>query len=171
MAITRIPLLLSGLTVVVMGCTAGGGSPAPSGSSDAAPTTAGASASSSGGAGIAVDVQLQEWAVGTVPSSGPTGEYMFTVNNIGPEDAHEFVVIKTDLPLTDLPTDATGAVDEAGAGIQVVDEVEEIAVGSSGQLTVTLEPGAYVFICNIYDQTEQEAHYQLGMRTAFTVSG
>jgi len=34
---------------------------------------------------------------------------------------------------------------------------------------VTLEPGAYVLLCNIYTAEEDEAHYDMGMRTAFIV--
>jgi hypothetical protein len=37
-------------------------------------------------------------------------------------------------------------------------------------VTLDLEAGNYVFICNIWDEDEQEAHYQEGMRTSFTVS-
>ena len=37
-------------------------------------------------------------------------------------------------------------------------------------MTLDLEAGNYVLICNIWDEDEQEAHYQEGMRTTFTVS-
>jgi hypothetical protein len=33
-----------------------------------------------------------------------------------------------------------------------------------------LEAGNYVLICNIWDEGEQEAHYQEGMRTTFEVT-
>jgi uncharacterized cupredoxin-like copper-binding protein len=42
-------------------------------------------------------------------------------------------------------------------------------VGSSEDLTVDLDAGNYVLICNIWDEDEQESHYQEGMRAAFTV--
>ena len=29
--------------------------------------------------------------------------------------------------------------------------------------------GKYVLLCNIYEETDKEAHYTMGMRTAFTV--
>jgi hypothetical protein len=32
-----------------------------------------------------------------------------------------------------------------------------------------MQAGTYVLLCNIYDETEQEAHYAMGMRTSFTV--
>lgn len=121
-------------------------------------------------AATTVAVTLQEWAVGTVPQSAPSGNVTFNVTNTGPDDIHEFVVIRTDLSLIDLPTDETGAVSESGEGMEVVNEIEDIAVGSSETLTVALDAGAYVLICNIYDEEEQEAHYQEGMRTSFDVT-
>ncbi len=53
--------------------------------------------------------------------------------------------------------------------MQVVDEIEDIPVGETESLTVDLNAGNYVLICNIYDEEEQETHYSEGMRTAFTV--
>jgi uncharacterized cupredoxin-like copper-binding protein len=95
----------------------------------------------------------------------------FTVNNTGPEDTHEFVVFKTDLAPDALPTAPDGSVDEEGEGVQLVDEIEDIAVGDTPTLTVTLDAGSYVLICNIVEDEGDEAivHYQQGMRTAFTV--
>jgi uncharacterized cupredoxin-like copper-binding protein len=119
--------------------------------------------------GTTVDVTLQEFAVSTSESSADEGEVTFDVTNKGPNDTHEFVVIKTDLSPTELPTDDTGAVDENGAGMQVVDEIEDIPVGESPSLTVDLDAGNYVLLCNIFDEEEQEAHYSEGMRTGFTV--
>ncbi len=96
----------------------------------------------------------------------------FDVTNEGPDDVHEFVVIKTDLAITDLPTDEDGAVDEGGGGMEVVDEIEDIPVGETPTLTVELDAGAYVLICNILQEEPDgtlEAHYSEGMRTGFTV--
>jgi uncharacterized cupredoxin-like copper-binding protein len=122
-----------------------------------------------GGGGETVDVTLQEFAVGVDPASVSAGEVTFSVTNEGPDDVHEFVVIRTDLGPTELPTDENGAVDEAGGGMEVVDEIEDMEVGSSEDLTVDLDAGNYVLICNIWDEDEQESHYQEGMRAAFTV--
>ncbi len=79
-------------------------------------------------------------------------------------------MIRTDLPIDQLPTEETGAVDEEGEGIEAVDEVEDIPVGESETLTVDLDAGSYALICNIYDEDEQESHYQEGMRATFTVA-
>lgn len=130
----------------------------------------GSPAATASPATTAVTVTLQEWAVGTNVQTARAGTVNFTVTNTGPADVHEFVVIKTDLSLIALPTDANGAVSETGAGMTVVNEIEDIPVGTTETLSVAMTPGAYVFICNIYDATEQEAHYQEGMRTSFTVS-
>ena len=120
--------------------------------------------------GTTVDVTLQEWAVLPDPGSVAAGEVTFTITNDGPEDVHEFVVIQTDLDPADLPTDETGAVSEDGEGMTVIDEVEDVAVGATEELTVSLEAGNYVLICNIYSADEDEAHYAMGMRVAFTVT-
>ena len=133
-------------------------------------TDAGQPSGEAGGASAAVAVTLQEWAVTPDPDSVPAGEVTFTITNEGPEDAHEFVVIATDLDPADLPTDETGAVDEEGEGIEVIDEVEEIAVDATEELTVTLDPGSYVLVCNVYTADENEAHYAMGMHVAFTVT-
>jgi uncharacterized cupredoxin-like copper-binding protein len=122
-----------------------------------------------GGEETTVDVTLQEFAVLPAQDSAPAGSITFQVENTGPEDVHEFVVIRTDLAPDALPTDENGAVEEEGEGMEVIDEIEDIPVGETENRTVDLDAGSYVLICNIYDEEEQEAHYAMGMRTAFTV--
>lgn len=119
-----------------------------------------------------VNITLKEWSVAADVSSVPAGLVKFLVKNDGPSDTHEFVVVKTDLAPESLPVDASGKVDENGAGIQIIGEIEDITVGSSTHLKAfDLAPGKYVLICNIYDAGEKEAHYHEGMRMAFTVAG
>jgi uncharacterized cupredoxin-like copper-binding protein len=121
-------------------------------------------------AGGTVDVTLQEFAISTSVATAAAGSLTFEATNNGPDDDHEFVVIKTDLGITDLPTKPDGSVDEEGAGIEIINEIEPFPPGNTKTLTVDLDAGNYVFICNIYDKEENEAHYQEGMRTPFTVS-
>jgi len=118
-----------------------------------------------------IEVTLQEWAVVPASVSVPAGDVTFQVTNSGPADLHEFVVLKTDLEHRALPVDANGAVTEAGGGMEVVKEVENVAVGTTQELIVSLAAGKYVLLCNIYDETEKEAHYAKGMSIAFTVAG
>jgi len=131
--------------------------------------SAGGEASVAPGGGTTVNVTLQEFAVVPDAATAPAGDITFVVTNDGPDDVHEFVIIKTDLDPGDLPVDEHGAVTEAGEGMEVIDEIEDIAVGDTAEVTATLEAGTYVLICNIYDETELEAHYAEGMRIAFTV--
>ena len=145
--------IVSVATLLLVGCTAGGESPS---AADAGGTT--------------VSVTLQEWAVLPDPSSATAGDVTFSITNEGPEDIHEFVVIATDLAPGELPTDEAGAVDESGEGIEVSGEVEDIPVGETQELTLSLDAGNYVLICNIYSEDEDEAHYAMGMYTAFTVN-
>jgi len=116
-----------------------------------------------------VGVTLQEWAVVVDDASVPAGEITFSVTNDGPNDVHEFVILRTDLDPGDLPVDEHGAVTEAGEGIEVVDEIEDIPVGETQEVSVELEAGSYVLLCNIYSADENEAHYAEGMRIAFLV--
>ena len=115
-----------------------------------------------------VDVTLREWEISTSTKTVAAGEIYFKVDNVGPEDAHEFVIVRTDLAPGDLPVE-DGKVPEDQ--IDIVDEIEPFTPGSSASIAVDLEPGSYVFICNVADvqDGEVESHYQLGMRTAFTV--
>ena len=132
-------------------------------------TSASPSPGGGGGEGTTVNATLQEWSVLPDAASAPAGEVTFVVTNDGPDDVHEFVIVKTDLAPADLPVDETGAVVEGGEGIEVIDEIEDLAVDGSEEVTVTLEAGSYVLLCNIYSEDEDEAHYAEGMRTAFTV--
>ena len=148
---------LRALAVVALAVAACGGGASPSPSS-AAP------------AGGSVAVTLQEWAVVPAASSVAAGDVTFTVTNSGPDDIHEFVVLKTDLAAGALPVDENGAVTEGGEGIEIIGEIEDIPVGETQELEVPLQAGKYVLVCNIWSEEEQEAHYQEGMRTEFTVN-
>jgi uncharacterized cupredoxin-like copper-binding protein len=129
----------------------------------------GGSTGASGGA-TTVDVTLQEFAVIPGAASAPAGSITFNATNMGPEDDHELVVIRTDLAPDALPTQANGAVEEEGEGVEAIDEIEEFPPGETQSLTVDLAAGNYVLICNVYTESEQESHYQEGMRVAFTVT-
>jgi uncharacterized cupredoxin-like copper-binding protein len=135
----------------------------------AALVLAGLAVSCGGGEKTTVSVTVQEFSVIPAQDSAPAGSVTFDVENTGPNDTHEFVVIKTDLAPDALPTDENGAVLEEGEGMEVIDEIEDIAVGDTPSLTVDLDAASYVLICNIWDEEEQEAHYAMGMRAAFTV--
>jgi uncharacterized cupredoxin-like copper-binding protein len=125
-----------------------------------------------GGGGGTVGVTLQEFSVIPDESSISSGKVTFDVTNEGPNEVHELVVLKTDLAADALPTNSDGSADEEGAGVEPIDEIEDLAVGDSRDLTVDLQPGHYVLVCNIVSthEGEVEAHYKLGMRAEFTVT-
>jgi uncharacterized cupredoxin-like copper-binding protein len=130
------------------------------------------SACGGGGKGGTVGVNVQEFAVIPGQTSVENGPVTFNVTNKGPDDKHEFVVFKTDLAPDALPTKQDGSVDEKGSGIEAIGEIEEFAVGQTKTVKFDLKEGKYVLICNVVE-TEQGktiAHYQQGMRTAFTVT-
>lgn len=158
---------LSVVAVLALACGGPGASP---GATNTLAPTAASSASPSGGGSTTVAVTLQEFSVLPAVATAHSGAITFTVTNTGPDDVHEFVIVRTDLAPNALPTDGTGAVEEETDGLEVIDEIEDIAVGATAEVTATLEPGAYVLICNIYAEDEQEAHYQMGMYAAFTVT-
>jgi uncharacterized cupredoxin-like copper-binding protein len=108
-------------------------------------------------------VTLAVFSVTPDPNSAPAREIAFDVTNDA-EQTHEFVVFKTDLAEDQLPTDENGDVDESGEGVELVDEIEDIEGGTSQSLTVNMDTGSYVFICNL------PGHYQQGMHASFTAS-
>jgi len=112
-----------------------------------------------------VDVSLTTYVITLSTDSVNAGEVVFHVTNDATDLVHEFVIFKTDLPEDQLPLNAENIVDEAGAGITFINEVEDVEQGTSKDLTVTLEPGRYVLLCN----TAENNHYTRGMHIVFTV--
>jgi uncharacterized cupredoxin-like copper-binding protein len=119
-----------------------------------------------GGGAAAVNVTVKDFGIALDPTTVDAGDVKFQIQNAGPS-IHEFVVFQTDrnaknLPLTE---DENGIpiVDEEGEGLEPVDEVEDIADGATETLSVNLDPGSYVAVCNL------PGHYKQGMRVSFTV--
>jgi uncharacterized cupredoxin-like copper-binding protein len=108
-----------------------------------------------------MNVTATEFKLAGDTSRLAAGSATFTISNRGVL-AHEFVIIRSDLAADSLPKDDAGDVAE-GAGLDAVDEVEDIAPGSSKTLVVDLKPGKYVFICNV------PGHYMGGMHGTFEV--
>ena len=126
-------------------------------------------------AGSTVDIQLGEkgktFFVTADKDTVPAGQTTFTINNVGTIH-HEFAIFKTDLPADKLPV-VEGKVDEEKAGLleEAVyatpvrgDPDHRIREGRGANLTITLEPGKYVLLCNL------AGHYQAGQFIPFTVT-
>jgi uncharacterized cupredoxin-like copper-binding protein len=129
----------------------------------AAPTTAPPAAVSN------VAVTLVEWSIVPTSVTGKSGKITFAVTNNGKVE-HEFVIFKTDLSPFSLPTKPDTSVDEEK--LDNVGEGGDLKSGEAKTSTFDLKRGKYVFICNRVDEKpggKSDIHYQLGMRTAFTV--
>ena len=139
-AIARHACAYAGLALVIVACS---------------PSTTGSS-------GPVFDVRIRDFEIHPSSDSAPAGLVTLNVSNTGPT-THEFVVVRTELPDDDLPIGVDGLrVDEDG--LEPVDEIDGIEDGTSGQVTVRLEPGRYVFFCNF------EGHYLAGMNAGVEVT-
>jgi uncharacterized cupredoxin-like copper-binding protein len=154
---------------VLAACSGGSDGSAGAVPSPSPPPVSPSVAPSVSGPASTVQVTLGEWSVTTDVSEVPAGTVTFELSNAGPDRAHEFVVLRTDLAPGDLPTDLDAAAIETTDGVERVGKTEAIPVGETGQLTVALSPGQYVLLCNINDAVEEESHYQFGMRTGLSV--
>jgi hypothetical protein len=117
-----------------------------------------------------VTVSLSEWSITAAEAQTESGKVRFEATNDGTEP-HELVIIRTDLSPTSLPV-VDGKVDEER--VEIVDEIEPFAAGSTESKTVELSAGRYVLICNIVERVPGqpvESHYEKGMRAAFLVTG
>jgi uncharacterized cupredoxin-like copper-binding protein len=102
----------------------------------------------------------RDFAITLEETSTPAGSVTFDITNDGPS-THEFAVIRTDLAADALPVSGPTVTE---TDLDLVDEVEDIAPGVGTSLSVDLQPGAYVVICNV------EGHYGAGMRASLTVT-
>ncbi len=116
-----------------------------------------------------VDVTLKEWEIAPSQNTIPAGDIYFLTENVGPDDPHELVIIKSDLPPDALPT-VDGLVQEDH--VEFIGEVERFATKSTASGLFNLDPGNYILICNLVEieDGKLESHYELGMRTPFTVT-
>jgi uncharacterized cupredoxin-like copper-binding protein len=151
-------VLVSALSVLALVAAACGGDDNTGGGESSAATTTAAPAGSG-----TVNATEKDFAIALDSSTATSGQVDFEITNEGPS-THEFVVFKTDLAPDALPLNKDGDVDEEGKGVKHIDEVEDIAAGSSESLDVNLDPGSYVVICNL------PGHYKLGMHAPLTVS-
>lgn len=121
----------------------------------------------------AAHVLVREYEFNVAPArrSVMAGPVEFQVLNTGTEE-HEFVVVKTDLSIDQLPTNPDGSFDEEGDGVEVVDEIEGVEPGTMERLDVSLDAGHYVLMCNrveVEEDGEVESHFAMGMRADFNV--
>ncbi len=103
--------------------------------------------------------ELQHQVVNRLSAAG---QVTFHVSNQADAVPHQLTVIKTDKAPGQLPT-SNGKVDLSN--LNVIGQTDNIQTGQSQDLSVNLEAGSYVLICNI------PSHYSNGMYAGFTVGG
>ena len=162
-------LLLLAILALALGATACGGDESSSTPTDESTQAEPAAAPS------VVSVQLGEdgskYFVKLDKSSVVAGTTTFKIDNVGTTH-HELAFYRTDIAAGELPLDDEGkavldAAGEAGEAVYATpvrgDPDHRIRDGRGVDYALTLEPGAYVLLCNL------AGHYKAGQFAAFTV--
>lgn len=159
------------LITFLFGLTACSGNGATASSASTAPTTVTSAVgggttvspteTAAGDEGRTVSVSEREFAISLDSQQASAGRLTFQIHNDGLRD-HNFIVFQTDLPDYQLPTTITGLTVEEDK-LDRAGEQNHIAPGADASLTLTLEPGHYVLICDV------TGHYINGMHTELTV--
>jgi hypothetical protein len=131
----------------------GGGS-----SADHAPT---------GPSSATIDVTLTEWSIEPSVTSVEAGVITFNVHNAGPDERHECIILKTDIPPESLPTLDDNSLDEEGDGITSPGESHVLKVGEDQEVKVEMTPGDYVFVDNVVE--DGTVHWEKKAYASFTV--
>ena len=108
-----------------------------------------------------VKATLGEFFIRLDRRSVEAGTIRFVATNEG-EREHEFEVVRTDEAPGDFPLTDEDKADVDAVG-EELGEIEPFAGGETEEMTLELEPGKFVFICNL------PGHYKAGQRVGFTV--
>ena len=118
-----------------------------------------AGCTSTGGEGD-VAVSLRDDAVTLSPATADAGSVTFAATNDG-SVTHEIEVFSGDVDPSTLPIENNVASTE---GLTLIDEIEDITPGSSADLTIDLDAGTYVVMCNL------AGHFEQGMYASLEVA-
>jgi uncharacterized cupredoxin-like copper-binding protein len=127
------------------------------------PVTPTAGASSS--AAHSLRLTERDFRITSSSATVEAGSVVLHVHNAGPS-THEINIDRTNDAAGALPLKPDGlTVNEDAPSLHRIDSIEELNLGQSGDLTVHLKPGHYVFYCNL------EGHYLGGMHLSLDVVG
>jgi uncharacterized cupredoxin-like copper-binding protein len=120
-------------------------------------------------ANATIDVKLSDHGMESMgmqlsATEAKSGNITFEISSTSEELVHEFVVVRSDLADDAVAyTDSQdNEVDEAK--MNVIGEAEDIEPGKTKTLTLNLEPGKYILMCN------EAGHYKVGMHTDLVVT-
>lgn len=112
-----------------------------------------------------INVSMTTYGFKFTPDKIKPGQVKFVVKNDATDLKHEIQLVKTNLAVDKLPMNSDGTqVDETTKDYTRLGNVEDVEPGKSGEMTVTLEAGRYVYFCNT------PTHYMLKMYGEFTVA-
>lgn len=96
-------------------------------------------------------------------TSVKAGQVTFDVTNLSRSIVHEMIVVAVENPNAPLPYDYnTGQIPETQ--VKMLGETDEMQPNAERTITLDLNPGAYLLICNV------PGHYAAGMWTPLTVT-
>jgi uncharacterized cupredoxin-like copper-binding protein len=104
-----------------------------------------------------IAVELRDFSISLAAETLSPGEAVISVRNRG-STAHDLIILRTEREADSLPVVGAQASEEGR-----VAATRTLPPGTSARLTVDLQPGNYVWICNV------PAHYTLGMRTKVVI--
>jgi plastocyanin len=151
------------MAVLVLGAAGcGDDNSTASGAEEATTPTASSSASGSPASptdvtGGRTTVSMTDFAFRPKALSAKAGKLRVTAKNDGNAE-HELILIRTTRAANAVPREGSRASEAGNVG-----EIPEQEPGESASHTFTLEPGRYVYICNVPN------HYASGMRGTLTV--
>ena len=128
--------------------------PAPTATEAPAETTPAETTAPSG----AVAVSMFEWAIET-PAEVAAGTVAFDVSN-GGSFPHHFAIARGN-SYEELPMAGGGAIDEAALGDEYLGRTANLQGGQTETIEFDLEPGNYVFFCNIAGTVSHAAQGQV----------
>lgn len=108
--------------------------------------------------GPIVKVTLKDFSIHMSTPVVNAGPVTLQIYNEGPA-THEFVAVRTELPVDELPIGPDGLSVNEDA-LTPVGENSEVDLDTTSTLELTLRPDRYVFFCNL------EGHYLGGMHAA-----
>jgi uncharacterized cupredoxin-like copper-binding protein len=138
------------------------------GSSDNATTTnqtATGTEAAGGAARKAVEIKMGDYFFAPKSATAKAGQTTIEAPNNGSVE-HELVLFKTNMSPANLPTEASGGVDEEKLDKEAEEagEIADVEAGETKSEEFDLSPGKYVMFCNL------PGHYAQGMYGTITVT-
>lgn len=156
MTIGRVLLSLSILIALTVGC----GRDDP----NAEPTIVVTQTQGDGRNATVIGVNEFEYSIQLNTKTAPEGPMTFDLRNTG-SLAHQFLLLKTDLPSDELPlAESTGQVNENSDELELIVKLPAYTHEEAPTFNLNVEPGHYALICNL------QGHYARGMHIDFVVS-